>query len=363
VTFRLRGALAVLLVATGALVLAACGGGKKKSSTSGSGNAASLIDQTFSGRHPVKSGKVAVQIGVNLQGGSASSGLNGPISIKFEGPFQGEGKSLPKFDFGLTATAGGQSFNAGLATNGNAAVVGFQGTSYSIPANLFSQFKQGFEQAQAKSPKSSSGPGLKELGIDPSKLISDPKVVGDEKVGDEDTTHINAAIDVDQLLNAIDTLLSKAGQLGVPTASGVPTHLTDAQKQQVKDAVKKATIDVWTGKSDHTFRKLQLRTTIAPSKPGSGPKSADVALTIQLTDVNQPQTITLPKATKSIQDLIGSLGLGGALGGLGGSSGGSSGGGASGGASSKKLQKYERCIQAAGSDLTKAQKCASLLTG
>jgi hypothetical protein len=363
VTYRLRALIAAVAVLIGALVLSACGGGGKKSSSSsgGSGNdATSLIDQTFSGSHAVKSGKANVEIDVNLKG----SGSPGPISIKLGGPFASQGsKQLPKFNFGLTASVQGQSFNAGLVTDGNSAAVNFQGTNYSIPANVFSQFKQGFDQAEAQAPKKGGGgPSLKDLGIDPLKLVSNPKIVGEETVGGADTTHISSQIDVDQLLNTIDTLLSKAGSLGVPTAgAGVPTHLTDSEKQQVKDAVKSATLDIWTGKDDHTFRKLQLRTSIAPPKGGS----ADVSLSIQLSDLNQPQTITVPKGGKSINDLLSQFGgLGGALGGLGGSSGGSGGSGSTGGgASTQKLQKYESCIQKAGSDLTKAQKCASLLTG
>jgi hypothetical protein len=361
VTFRPRAMIALIAVAIASLALAACGGGGKNSSTGSSGSggndAASLISETFSGKHNVKSGKAELNVSLNLQGGGAPAG---PITVKLSGPFQSQGaKALPKFDFDLTAGAGGQTFNAGLATDSKAAVVKFQGTNYSIPANIFSQFKQGFDQAQSQSPSSSSAPGLKDLGIDPAKLISKPKIVGDENVGGTQTTHVSAPIDIDQLLNAVDTLLSKADQLGVPQTQGVPTKLTDAQKQEIRDAVKSATLDVWTGKADKTFRKLQLKTSIVPTSGDL--KSADVTLSLQLSDVNQPQTITLPTNTKPINDLLSQLGgLGGALGGLGGSSSGS--GGSSSG-STKDLQKYEQCIQKAGADISKAQKCAKLLTG
>jgi hypothetical protein len=365
VTYRPRAVIA-LLVAISALALAACGGGGKSSNSSASSSgsdATSLISQTFSGKYNVKSGKVALDFALNLQG----SGSPGPIDVKLSGPFQSQGKkALPKFDFDLAAGAAGQTFNAGLATDAKAAVVKFQGANYAIPANLFSQFKQSFDQAQAQSPSSTGASGLKDLGIDPAKLIKNPKIVGDENVAGTDTTHISAPIDIDALLNAVDTLLGKAQQLGVPQSQGVPKKLTDAQKQEIRDAVKSATLDVWTGKDDKTFRKLQLNTLI---KPKSGKiTSAAVSLTVQLSDVNKPQTITLPTNTKPITDLTSQLGgLGGALGGLGGSSGssgsGSSGGGSSGSASTKKLQQYETCIRKAGTDIGKAQKCAALLTG
>jgi uncharacterized membrane protein YgcG len=371
VTYRPRAVIALLAVAISALALAACGGSGKSSNSSASSSgsdATSLISQTFSGKHNVKSGKVALDFSLNLQG----SGSPGPIDVKLSGPFQSQGKkALPKFDFDLTAGAAGQTFNAGLATDAKAAVVKFQGTNYAIPANLFSQFKQSFDKAKAQSPSSTGASGFKELGIDPAKLISKPKIVGDENVAGTDTTHISAPINIDALLNAVDTLLSKAQQLGVAQTQGVPTKLTDAQKQEVRNAVKSATLDVWTGKDDKTFRKLQLKTSITP--PSGKIKRADVALTVELSDVNKPQTITLPTNTKPISDLTSQLGgLGGALGGLGGSSGssgsgssggGSSGSGSSGSASTKKLQQYETCIQKAGTDINKAQKCAKLLTG
>jgi hypothetical protein len=377
VTYRLRAVIAVLAVAIGALALSACGGGKKSSSSSSSGSggnsATSLIDDTFSGKHSVKSGKVTVELAVNLQGGG-SSGLSGPISLKLGGPFASQGANkLPKFDFDLTAGAGGQTFTAGLATDAKSAVVKFQGTNYSIPASIVSQFTQGFKQAQSQASKSSgSTPGLKDLGIDPLKLIQNPKIVGDETIAGAPTTHVSAAINVSGVVDAVNTLLGKAGSLGVPQTQGVPNKLTDAQKQQITNAIKSATIDIWTGKDDHTFRKLQLKTSINTGATGaSSVKSADVTLSVQLADINQPQTITLPTNTKPITDLTSQLGgLGSALGGLGGSSSGSgssSGGGSSssgsGAAATKNLKKYETCIQQAGTDLSKAQKCATLLTG
>jgi hypothetical protein len=375
VTYRLRAVIAVLAVAIGALTLAACGGGKKSNSSSSSGSsgnsATSLIDDTFSGKHSVKSGKVTLELLLNLQGGSGT-GLSGPISLKLGGPFASQGaKKLPKFAFTLSAGAGGQTFNAGLATDAKSAVVTFQGTNYSIPANIFSQFTQGFNQAQSQASKSSgSTPGLKDLGIDPLKLITNPKIVGDEDVAGAPTTHVSAPINVNGIVDAVNTLLGKAGSLGVPQTQGVPTKLTDAQKQQITKAIKSATIDVWTGKDDHTFRKLQLKTLVNTGATGaSSVKSADVTLTVQLEDINQPQTITLPTNTKPITDLTSQLGgLGSALGGLGGSSSGSgsspgSGSTGGGGAATKNLQKYETCIQKAGTDLSKAQLCAKLLTG
>ena len=107
-----------------------------------------------------------------------------------------------------------------------------------------------------------------------------------------------------------------------------------------------------------------------------GLRSADIGLTMQYADVNQPQTISAPKTLRpyseftskvqsfvqSLQGSVGSSLLPGATGGSSGSSGpGSSGSGSSGSSASGKLQRYSNCLTAAGSDVAKMQRCASLL--
>jgi hypothetical protein len=97
-----------------------------------------------------------------------------------------------------------------------------------------------------------------------------------------------------------------------------------------------------------------------------GVKSADIGLTLQYANLNQPQTITAPttvrpfsefqtKVAGFVQTLEGATG--GALGG-----GSSSGGGTSPSTgTSANVQKYSKCIQQAAGDVGKMQKCASLL--
>jgi hypothetical protein len=86
-------------------------------------------------------------------------------------------------------------------------------------------------------------------------------------------------------------------------------------------------------------------------------QSANVKLDLQLTDVNSDQTIDEPSGAKPFDQLLSQLG------GLGlGASSGSGSASGSGGASADNLQKYSQCIQDAGSDASKARKCADLLT-
>ncbi len=164
------------------------------------------------------------------------------------------------------------------------------------------------------------------------------------------------------LLDDVDKVLARVSAQGLPTGQQVPSKIPADARSQIEAAVKDASIDVWSGTADHTLRKLTLALTVEPPNSSSGPRSLGINLSIELTDLNQPQTIEAPATTRPLDELLGQVQglLGGALGGAGSLGGGSS--GSAGGASSQQLQAYSACIQRAGSNVAEAQKCASLLT-
>jgi len=354
VQHRARAIVALLALAVVALTLAACGG----SSNSGgsSANAQTLLRETFTGTHQIRSGKANVQLRVDVTGGTS---IRGPIQATISGPFQSVGSGqLPKFDLALDASAQGQGLRAGLLSTSDQLFVNFGGTSYEVPAQVLDQLKQSFRRSQQQG--STQHSSLSALGIDPLGWLQDPTVVGTESVGGVQTDHISAKVDVNALLNDVDKLLARVSSGGIPGVPGgrVPSSLPASARTQIEQAVKSATIDVWSGQSDHTLRKLTLALSVVP--PRGATRSVDVNLSIELSDLNQPQTIQAPASSRPLNELLGQFQglLGGALGGsaLGGSS------GSSGGASSTQLNAYAKCIQRAGSNVTEAQKCASLLT-
>ena len=81
---RLYGPFIAAIVAV--LVLAACG---SSSGSGASGNAQSMLKQTFSSSHSVKSGVLGFDLTVNPTG---SSTLSTPITFSVSGPFQSRGK-------------------------------------------------------------------------------------------------------------------------------------------------------------------------------------------------------------------------------------------------------------------------------
>ena len=92
------------------LVLAACG----SSSSAGSGGSAqSVLKQTFSSGHSVKSGVLGFALTLTPTG---SSTLTTPITLSVSGPFQSRGSGkLPQSDFTLGDQRAGQE---GLARGG-----------------------------------------------------------------------------------------------------------------------------------------------------------------------------------------------------------------------------------------------------
>jgi hypothetical protein len=357
-------ACALVLSAFG---LAACGSDSGGGGATGS--AQDILRTTFASGKPVKSGRLDAALNLNLQG---LKGFSGPIALKLTGPFQSKGsKQLPAFDLNLALNTGGSSFTAGAVSTGEKGYLKLQNQTYDVGAQLYNAFKTGYEQATKDTGKQGGGASFKTLGIDPLRWLTNPRKAGEAKVGGTDTAHITARIDVGKLLDDVDTLLGKAGQLGVTgaTAKDLPKGLSARTRTAIERSVKSASFDVYSGKDDGLLRRLVVR--IAFDVPASVRKDAGglsggtAALDLTLSELNEDQTITAPKSARPLSDLTSVLGglLGGGGSGSGSSGSGSTGGGGSGGgpAGGGSSSKYLSCIDAAGQDIAKVQKCAALI--
>lgn len=348
----LRPLLALLAASLLGFAVGACG--QKE-------DAQALLRETFGGTHKADSGKLTFDAA--LKGGQT------PASIHMTGPFQRQGKGqVPKFQLTLSVVARGQTINAGVSSTGDKAFLNFMGADFAVPDDRFAQFKQRYAQGV-----NSSTPSQKtifsRLGVDPIKWLRDPKVIGDEDVAGASTTHITAGVDVGALVDDLAKVFGRAGQLGLPNTGQLP-QISPAQKSKILAAVKNPTVDVFTGKDDKTIRRFVVNLHVQPPGGQLGASGADASLSFELADLNQPQTVTAPANPRPFSDLSGSLGgLGGSLGG--GGSGGSTpspsapgaGGGSTPGGAPPNVQRYSQCIQAAGSDAAKRQRCVALLGG
>ena len=94
--------------------------------------------------------------------------------------------------------------------------------------------------------------------------------------------------------------------------------------------------------------------------------AAGLGLTLQYAHLNQPQTISAPANVKPFSQFESKLQgvlaeVQGATGGAVGSGSSASGSTGSSGSSATTVNKYTKCIENAGGDVGKMQKCASLL--
>lgn len=355
--------LPLLLVAllVSALALSACG--SSDSALDGK-SATEVLKETFGPDHPVKSGRLAVGIKLDAKG---LQGLSGPVNARLSGPFQSlGGKTLPAFDLKLSLDASGQSFSAGAVSTGKKGYISIAGRTYDIGTQLYNSLKSGYGQASSSTAKKSDGPSFSSLGIQPLDWLTNPTKKGEEEVGGATTVHVAAQVDVDKLLVDVDKLLRKAGNVAVPgTNQKVPTGLTAAQRKTITDSVKTAAFDVWAGKDDGTLRRLRIQIAFAvpqaSQSAAGGLQSGDLTLDLTIADLNEKQTIAEPKNARPLTELTSALQgvFGGATGSTGSSGSGSGSGSSGGGTSSGGQSKYLDCLQAAGSDLTKVQKCAA----
>lgn len=356
--FRFAALLGLLAACTGAV--AACGGGDDGGS---SGDANALLKQTFGENQSVKSGNLDVGLELDAKG---LQGISGPVGLKLKGPFEtrGEGK-LPKLALDLAIEGAGASFQAGVVTTGEKGWLKLQGTTFVVDDATFRQFREGYEKSAADSGGKDSGMSFSALGIDPLRWLKDAEVAGSEEIGGAETDRITARVDVATFLEDVNTLLSKAGQLGGQATEQVPQSLTEQQRKDIESSIKSAAVEIWTGKDDRALRRLRLVIDIdVPEdvRPRAGGLSTGT-LTFNLTinDLNEPQEIAEPENARPLSELQQVLGLGGATGsgsGSGSSSGGSGGGGSTG--SPGQSSAYLDCLQQAGSDVAKIQQCAEL---
>lgn len=349
--------LLIVLLAS-ALGLVACGGDDPKDE-----DPAALLQETFGEGKEVKSGRLDLSLRVNAKG---IEQLAGPVTIALRGPFQSQGgDKLPKFDFEAEIDAGGQAFKAGAVSTGDKGFLRFQEQTYSVPAQLYKQFQDGYaEQAKCNEKEGDKGGNatFRALGIDPRRWLLDPKNEGSEDVGGADAIHVTSRIDVPKFLDDVNRVLGRTDLQQDPCAQDDKTseqkkedgtrQLTAAQRKQIADAIKQARVDVWTGADDKILRRLNVDLNIeSKDKKQTG----DVRLDLTIGGLNEDQQVKAPSGAKPLDDLIAQFG--GQVPDLGQGGGGDQGGAGNTPAPAPGGSAYEQCVAEAAGDVQKLQEC------
>jgi len=350
--------LAVAALLAAVVVVVACGGGEDQ-------DAGAVLTETFGSERTVRSGRLDVALDVRTDGGSAT----GPIRLRLSGPFQSTGAGqLPRFDFNLDLGASGQTIRAGAVSTGQGGFVRFQGQTYDIGRELFEQFRQGYAE-QARRNDDREGVSFADLGVDPRRWLRDPRVAGTQDVGGTETTHVTGALDVPVFLQDVNRIIERA-----PRQAGDRARpLSAEERRQIEQAVRNATVDVYSGDEDRILRRLHvdLGFTVPEAARGrtQGIAGGRIGFDMTIAGVNEDQQIRAPQGARPLSELTERFSGGGGAGG-----GGTGGGGTGGGGAQQQPQQprqpggaavggaeYERCINEAGTDVTALQRCAALI--
>lgn len=352
--------------------LAACGGGSSEKSNE---NPQKVADEaTFKG---VKSGTLNMNLGLDVAGAEG-----GHVDASLSGPFQAGAKNeLPQFDMEAKAngTIHGESvdFEGGLTLLRDRAFVSYKGDEYEVDPTTFSFIKAAIERSaeeQGTENGTEAATACQEAAAEklhPSAFIENISNEGSADVGGTSTTEISGDLDVGGAIDAVVALTKDpACSAALGSAGGVPSEAElDEAKGELQSALKKAHADVFVG-DDNIVRKVDAELTVEPKEAASeGPKRVDLSLEIEITGVNEEQSIEAPSGAKPLEQLFqklgvnpmellspGGAGLGSLLEGVTGGRGSAQGGGSG----MHSQQKYLECLRSAKTSADIA-KCSALL--
>lgn len=336
------------LVMAMTLVVAGCGGGG-----GGSGQDTSkLLSDTFGTEKPIDSGRLSLLVDVAADG---ISGLPSPLRISLAGPFQGaRNKAGPKFDFDLGLKTRDGSVTIGAISTGDKSWLKIGTRAFTLPTTAFDGLVSDGASGDKNAP---AAVNLSSFGVDPRRWLRDVRDLGVEDLRGERVVHLRGDVDPDPLIADLDKLIGRAGGVGGSGATGRAADITDAQRQQLVDAVTGADVDIWTGEKDHKLRRIAVNVKLdTPTQ-----KSGTIRLDLAVSQLNREQAIGPPANPRPISELTAGLAALGAQSAGGGATGGASSGGGAAAQAPAGASAYDRCLVEAGSDLTAAQRCAGLV--
>jgi hypothetical protein len=292
---KLRRLAAIPLATAAALALAACGGGAHADKTAAAKvSPAKLVSQSFSASDALNSGHVALTLDLRLDGVKQLDGK--PIALSVSGPFQRTGGELDT-DLVATVSAGSSSAELALDKVGKDTYVELAGTFYKLPTAGAS----GATGVSGLLGATGARGVLGGLGIDPASWLSDPRDVGEKTVGGVLTEHVQAQINIANVLNDVSKMIGGAtGANGASTSTSVLALL--------QSAITTAQVDIYTGVADHIVREfdLDIAFTVPAIAAGvlDGLTAGSLTLDATLTGLGQPQTVTAPASAQPSSKLL-----------------------------------------------------------
>lgn len=287
---RIRSAV-LALAAVGAL-LAGCGGGDDNR------DPREILDAALSEANQPRSAVLNITGDVTAEGeegGNFTVTLNGPFEVGDDGML-----SRANLDAELSGEApgmgGGLTLNAGLAFADDKAYVTWQDQAYELDEG----------SARELAPDAPSLDEADQLTEEDRQRILDAldnlQNEGTEEIDGVETTHISAEVDLAEELR-------KAAE----EEPELDLNPDDLEKQVDLDPL---ALDFYVDEND-ILRRVEVSLSARPGKEADaqGVDSVSATFTMSISEVNEEQTIEVPKKAKPFEQLFQNLGFG-ALGGL-----------------------------------------------
>src|SRR4051812_4414994 len=226
--------IGIVAVMAAFLVARGLGGGD----TAGTGPA-QVLDQTFGGTSKgsgASSGKFEATGTVALQG--APSAAANPVAIEAAGAFEKGAAGAPgKFEVDATVTAVGQKQSFRLVSTGGQGFLTAGRRTQQVPATSFA--------------------------LDPRDWLKNPVDAGKAQVDGVTTDHVSADVDVSKMLTDLSAASARSG------AAAGQAGLTGEAQKSLRESLKSAKAEIYTGSSDHILRRMTFIGTIAAANPVS----------------------------------------------------------------------------------------------
>ena len=265
-----RGRVTALAVALAVLALVAGCGDSDQS-------ADQVFNETFSGQPDIRGGTLSASLTAVPQGGQAMTvGAQGQavpvrLIVPFKGPFETVGPGrLPRFDLvgQLPAAPGAPTprDRIAIAADGSKAFLSVEGVTYEVPPG-------GFEALQRAYAQFSSARG------EPNALawLTDQKVEGEQELAGTDTIHVSADVDLAKLLD------------------DVGGSLDASVRRQIERTISGVRLDVWSVEDGNALRRMRVAFDVAQQgRPIAGVTGGRVAITVDVSDVNDGQKVETP---------------------------------------------------------------------
>lgn len=308
-TDRLQSKAAVLVVALGALTLAACGGGSSNKTGSGGGaadtaakhkEAVALIRKVVGPNPKADSARIDGTIDVDVHG---IPRYKGTTEVTASGNYYlPPGATAPDFDIDVGLLLNNHAIGGAFVLKDGQAYIRLGSTGYKLPADVSQKIAAPAAQAHNGLTKAAAM-----FYINPQKWQKNALVTGDEDVAGVSTTHLTADIQPKLFFADVARLVRTLTLLKVTQAVGLPEVVTPAARRALVRSTKLATGEVWIGKSDDVLRKAHLKGKLVVAKRDrkvlGGMTGADLDAVITVDEVGEAAKPKAPAQLGRYSDL------------------------------------------------------------